>query len=64
MSTGIPQESPAAPVLFITYLSGIFHEVERAVPGIRGLSIVDDIGWWRDGEAVAAKLRAAAASID
>ena len=45
MSSG----SPAAPILFITYLSGIFDAVERAAPGIRGLSFVDDIGWWAEG---------------
>jgi len=63
VDTGIPQGSPAAPVLFVTYLSGIFDEVEAAVPGIRGLSFVDDIVWWADGvddKAVAAKLTAAA----
>jgi len=32
-----PQGSPAAPTLFITHLSGIFNEVERAVPGIRAV---------------------------
>jgi hypothetical protein len=31
--TGIPQRSPVAPILFVTYLSGIFDEVERACPG-------------------------------
>ena len=68
VDTGILQGSPAAPILFVTYLSGIFDEVEAEVPGIRGLSFVDDIGWWVEGaddEAVAAKLsEAAAASID
>jgi hypothetical protein len=42
---GIPRRSAAAPVLFISYLAGIFDEVERAVPGIRGLSLVNDIAW-------------------
>jgi len=63
VDTGIPQGSPAAPILFVTYLSGIFDEVEAAVPGVRGLSFVDDISWWaegRDDEAVAANLAAAA----
>jgi len=63
VDTGIPQGSPAAPILFVTYLSGIFDEVEAAVPGIRGLSFVDDISWWaegRDDEAEAANLAAAA----
>jgi len=68
VDTGIPQGSPVAPILFTTYLSGIFDKVEVAVPGIWGLSFVDDISWWADGahsSAVAAKLSAAAAaSID
>jgi ribonuclease HI len=68
VDTGIPQGSPAAPILFVTYLSGIFDEVERAVPGIKGLSFADDIAWWVKGEdedEVAAKLaEAAAASLD
>ena len=68
VDTGIPQGFPAAPILFITYLSGIFDEVERAVPGIKGLSFLDDIGWWvegKDGEAGVAKLSdAVAASLD
>ena len=68
VDTGIPQGFPAAPILFVTYLSGIFDEVEAAVPGVRGLSFVDDISWWADGrddKVVAAKLTAAAtASIE
>jgi len=49
VDTGIPRGSPAAPILFVTYRSGIFDEVESEVPGIRGLCFVDDIGWWADG---------------
>jgi len=59
VDTGIPQGSPVAPILFVTYPSGIFDEVEAAVPGILGLSFVDDISWWVEGmndEEVAAKL--------
>jgi len=47
VDTGVPQGSPAAPILFVRYLSGVFDEVERKVPGVSGLSSVDDIGWWR-----------------
>jgi len=43
VATDIPQGSPAAPILFVTYLSGIFDEVEAAVLGIQGLSFVDNI---------------------
>ena len=45
IDTGIPQGSPVAPILFATYLSGIFDEVERAVLDVQGLSFADDIGW-------------------
>jgi hypothetical protein len=68
VDTGMPQGLPAAPILIVTYLSGIFDKVERAVPGIKGLSFADDIVWWARGEdedGVAAKLaEAAAASVD
>jgi len=63
VDTGVPQGSPAAPILFVTYLSGIFDEVEPKIPGVSGLSFVDDIGWWVDGkddEGVAVKLSEAA----
>ena len=46
VETGIPQGSPAAPILFITYLSGIFEEVERECKGVRALSFADDISWF------------------
>jgi len=64
VDTDIPRGSPATPILFVTYLSGIFDVVEVAVPGIQGLSFVDDIGWWAagaDDEGVATKLSAAVA---
>jgi len=48
VDTGIPQGYPAAPIRFITYLSGIFDEVEREVSGIRGLSFADDTAWWAE----------------
>ena len=66
VDTGIPQGSPVAPILFTTYLSGIFDKVEVAAPGIQGVSFVDDISWWADGtdsRAVAVKLLAAAAAL-
>jgi len=65
VDTGIPQGSPAAPVLFVTYLSGNFDVVEAAVPDVHGLSFVDDISWWAEGkddEEVAGKLSEAAAA--
>jgi len=65
VDTGVPQSSPAAPILFVTYLSGIFDAVEKAAPGISGLSFVDDIRWWakgRNNEEVAVKLSEVAAA--
>jgi len=59
VQTGIPQGSPAAPILFITYLSGIFEEVERRCEGVKALSFADDISWWAEGatdEEVAGRL--------
>jgi len=44
VDTGVPQGSPATPILFVTYHSCIFDAVEQAAPGISGLSFVDDIG--------------------
>jgi len=58
------KKKAAPPVLFITYLSGIFDEVDRAVPGIKGLSFVDCIACWAEGkgdQVVTAKLLEAAA---
>jgi hypothetical protein len=47
VDTGIPQGSPVAPILFVTCLSGIFDEVEREIPGIKGLSFADDFSGGR-----------------
>jgi len=66
VDTAVPQGSPAETILFVTYVSGIFDEVEALVLGIRGLYFVDDIGWWADRlnvEAVAAKLSEAALAV-
>jgi len=65
VDTGVSQGSPVAPILFVTYLSGIFDEVERTAAGISGLSFVDNIGCWAEGknaEEVAGKLSLAAAT--
>jgi hypothetical protein len=65
---GYLQILSVAPILFVTYLSGIFDVVERTVPGVKGLSFTDDIAWWAEGkneEEVAVQLEeAAAASLD
>jgi len=65
VDTGVPQGSPAAPILIVMYLSGIFDVMEQAATGISRLSFVDDIGWLVEGngeEEVAAKLSEAAAA--
>jgi len=63
VDTGTPQGSPAAPILFTTYLSGNFDEVENVCLGIKALSFVDDVAWWAQGkndQEVAKKLEVAA----
>jgi len=65
VDTSVPQGSPAAPILFITYLSGIYDEVERTATGVSRLSFVDDIRWWAEGknaEEVVGKLSLVAAA--
>lgn len=49
VDTGATQSFPAVPILLITHLSGVFDELEREVPGIRGLSFADDIAWRVEG---------------
>jgi len=49
VGTGIPQGSPAPPILFTVYLSGLFGHVEERVPGIKALSFVDDVAWTAEG---------------
>jgi len=41
VETGVPQGSPAAPILFMAY-------VENECPGIQGLSFVDDVARWAE----------------
>jgi hypothetical protein len=44
VSTGVPQGSPASPILFAIYISGVFEAIEAAVPGVKALSFSDDVG--------------------
>jgi hypothetical protein len=32
------------------YLSGIFEEVERTLPGVTAWSFADDVAWWAEGK--------------
>jgi len=50
VETGILQGSPMAPILFITYLLGIFEEVERKCKAVKALSFAHDISWWAEGK--------------
>jgi len=50
VETGILQGSPAASILFITYLSGIFGEVEGRWEGVKALYFADNISWWVEGK--------------
>jgi ribonuclease HI len=49
VETGIPQGSPVAPILFVTYLSGIFEQVEQTCE-TKGLSFADDVALWVEGK--------------
>jgi len=46
VETGVPQESPVSPVLFVIYLSGLFGQAEQTEEecGSEGISVVEDVG--------------------
>jgi len=52
--TGVPQGSPVSLVLFVSYLSGLFGQVQKEEEecGSEGLSFVDDVAWVVEGEDV------------
>jgi len=54
VETGVPQESPVSPVLFVIYLSGLFGQVEDKEEecGSEGISFVDDVAWVVEGDDV------------
>jgi len=49
---GVPQGSPASPILFAIYTSGLIKSVEEYVSEAEGLSFVDDLGWVATGNDV------------
>ena len=49
VTTGLPQGSPASPVLFALYIAEIHQAVESQVEDCRGISFVDDITWIVEG---------------
>jgi hypothetical protein len=44
VSSGLPQGSPVSPILFVLYVRLLATAIESAVPGVRGLSFMDDQG--------------------
>ena len=52
IETGIPQGSPVSLILFLIYISGVFEQVEKKLPGIVLLSFVDDLGFIVSGLSV------------
>ena len=53
ITTGLPQGSPASPILFAVYLAEIHDAVTSEVEGSMALSFVDDVTWLVVGENVA-----------
>ena len=45
VETGIPQGSPVSPILFLIYISEVFEQVEKKLPGIVSMSFIDDLGF-------------------
>jgi hypothetical protein len=44
INSGSPQGSPVSPILFVLYVRLLATAVEAAIPGVKGLSFVDDQG--------------------
>ena len=44
ISSGLPQGSLVSLILFVLYVRGLAAAIEAAIPGVRGLSFVDDQG--------------------
>jgi hypothetical protein len=44
INSGLPQGSPVSPVLFMLYIQLLAAAIKAAVPGIQGISFMDDQG--------------------
>lgn len=51
-TSGLPQGSPIPPLLFALYMGGVHEYMDQQLPGVTGLSFVDDITWIASGRSV------------
>ncbi len=49
VETGIPQELPVSPILFLIYISGVVDVVKEMSPETISLSFMDDLGFLANG---------------
>ena len=52
VETGIPQGSPASPILFLIYISGVFGAVTATSPEVTSVSFMDDLGFLASGNSI------------
>ena len=45
VETGIPQESPVSPILFLIYISRVFDAIKEELPKTIALYFIDDLGF-------------------
>lgn len=52
VETEIPQGSPVSPILFLTYISGVFDAVAAMSPNALSLLFMDDLGFLVDAKSI------------
>lgn len=52
VETGIPKGSPASPILFLIYISGVFDAVIVASAQVTSVSFIDDLGFLASGNSI------------